>query len=229
MYDDLVHLSKLSEKSLIPRIDYNTVRDCSGEKMNETALVGKLFSMKFSDSISAAKLTYSEVKEAWISAILQNPSGYLKFRLNAFLYLLRSPWQSPYYIWHNGIDENEFGLVQKKNVLTVIMEKYVGWSSTLFPFFFKPYWWGIVLLILLISSYLTGKGHNDIKLVRTMMLSGGFYLLGYFFLTPVADFRFVYWTVVSINLAIVIFILHHMQHIERFFNHVGLKSMSKSS
>ena len=206
MVDDLVHLSIVENKSLLPMVDSRTVIECSQEEIGGTKLVGRLFCLITKPSYQAvAPIPYEEVKEAWVSAVTKNPFEYVKYRLNAYLYLLRDPSESPYIHTFTGISPNEMGLVQKDNVATVALKIYVNGSAHLAPFLFKPYWW-LILAVLLLCATLGMRGDRDsLTLIRVLLSSAILYMLSYIPLTPMADLRYVYWSMLAISLAVITF------------------------
>lgn len=206
MTDDLVHLSVVASKSLLPKVDFKTVIGCSQEVIGDTKLVGRLFCLVTKPSYQkVAPIPYDEVKEAWISAVKSNPYEYVKFRLNAYLYLLRNPSEKPYIYWFSGITPNEMGLAQKDNAATIVLKVYVNAMAHLAPFLFKPYWWLIIGLLFLCAT-LSMRGDKDsLTLIRILLTSAIFYMLSYLPLTPMADFRYVYWSTLAISLAAIKF------------------------
>ncbi|MDP1871617.1 MAG: hypothetical protein Q8K61_08300 [Gallionella sp.] len=206
MVDDLVHLSVVADKSLLPRVDEKTVMECAQEMIGDTKLVGRLFCLVTKLSYqNVAPIPYEEVKEAWLSAVAGNPLEYVRFRLNAYLYLLRDPFVKPYIYSFSGISVNDMGLVQNDNISTSVLKVYVRSVAHLAPFLFKPYWWLILVLLLLCAT--TGmQGDKDtLKLIRVLLASALLYMLSYIPLTPMADFRYIYWSTLAISLAAIKF------------------------
>jgi hypothetical protein len=206
MVDDLVHLSVAADKSLLPRVDFNTVKECSQEMIGGTKLVGRLFCLITKPSYQGvAPMPYEEVKEAWVSAVTSNPFAYVKFRLDAYLYLLRDPSERPYIYWFSGISPNEMGLTQKDNIATALLRSYVNGMTHLAPFLFKPYWWLTMALLFLCATLLMRGDKNSLTLIRVLLVSALLYMLSYIPLTPMADFRYVYWSTLAISLAAIKF------------------------
>jgi len=206
MVDDLVHLSIAADKSLLPRVDFKTVKECSQETIGETKLVGRLFCLSTKQSYqNVAPLPYEEVKEAWVAAISSNPFECLKFRFDAYLYLLRSPSEKPYIYLFSGVSPNEMGLTQKNNIATTVLKVYVNGMAYLAPFLFKPYWWLIIALLFLCATLVMRGDQDSLSLIRVLLVSALLYMLGYFPLAPMADFRYVYWSTLAISLAAIKF------------------------
>ena len=206
MIDDLVHLSVVAEKSLLPGVDEKTVKECSQETIGETKLVGRLFCLGNKSAYqNVAPIPYEDIKNAWISAVTNYPIECVKFRVNAYLYLLRGPFERPYIYTFSGISPNEMGLTQNNNILTVTLQGYVSGTAYLAPFLFKPYWWLIVVVLFLCATFFMQGDKGSLTLIRVLLVSALFYMLGYIPLAPMADFRYAYWTTLAISLAVITF------------------------
>ncbi|BBO99927.1 hypothetical protein [Sulfuriferula nivalis] len=203
MVDDLVHLSEVADKSLLPRIDYKTVKECSQETIGDTKLVGRLFCLITKPSYqNVAPIPYEEIKKAWVAAVKVYPLEYAQFRLNAYLYLLRDPSEKPYIYWFSGISTNEIGLVQNDNAATILLKGYVWSVAHLLPFLFKPYWWLTMASLFLCATFIMqGDDKDSLTLIRVLLISGLLYMFSYIPVTPMADFRYVYWSTLAISLA----------------------------
>lgn len=201
MLDDLVHLSVATDKNLFPRIDFETVKECSEEKIGHTKLIGRWFCLSKKPAFRDAALSYAEIKEAWVDAVLENPYECLKFRFDAYLYFLRNPFEKPYIYKFLVIAENDMGLSRKKNIATRFLDKYVKLARSAAPFLFKPYWWLIVGASFLCATLAMRGDQDSLKLIRVLLASALLYMLGYFPLAVMADFRYVYWSTIAISLA----------------------------
>ena len=219
MVDDLVHLSVASDKSLLSGVDFNTVKECSQETIGGTKLVGRLFCLINKPAYQeVAPIPFEGMKGEWVSAIANNPFEYVKFRLNAYLYLLRDPSERPYIYWFSGISPNDMGLTQKNNVATVILKAYVKGMSYLVPFSFKPYWWLLVSLLFLAATRCMNGDKDSLTLIRVLLTSAVLYMLSYIPLTPMADFRYVYWSTLAISLAAIKFLSSDLSFRFELFN-----------
>ncbi|MFN7709778.1 MAG: hypothetical protein ACK5O7_02290 [Holosporales bacterium] len=206
MIDDLSHLSMKNEKSLIPGIAYEDIEACSSQIIAETQLVGRHFCLSQKKSYQQNNPYENDLKKTWIRAILAHPIDYLKFRISAFSFLMRSPAEHPIYIWHPGIDVNDKGLKQHRNGATLLIEWYVKKAVKRAPFLFKPYWWLWFSLVLLLTTFLFQK-NPTIPITQALLSSSILYMLGYIPLTPMADFRYTYWSVLATSLATILFII----------------------
>ncbi len=216
MVDDLVHLSIVENKSLLPNVDFKTLKECSDEVIGDTKLVGRLFCLITKSSYKqVSPIPYDDVRQAWFSAIYNNPLESLKFRLQAYSYFLRSPFQDPYIYWFSGISENNMGLKQVNNLATNTLANYVKGVAHFAPFLFKPYWWLILNLLLICSTFFIKGDQNSLSILRSLLLSALLYMLGYIPLAPMADFRYVYWSTLAISLAGIKFFTSNL-HIDWF-------------
>lgn len=204
--DDLVYLSVKNNQSFLPGLNINELKVCASEEINQTRLVGRIFCSSTAIQENQQNLLNADLKKIWFSKVLEFPLEYFKFRMLAFGYLLRSPDSPPYYIWHPGIDDNSFGIKQVPNVLTITVEKYVKNSADFFPFFFKPYWWLLFSVFLLLASFKL-RTNKTKTTAQVLLVSSIFYILGYIPLTPMADFRYVYWSVLSTSFAFLILLI----------------------
>lgn len=206
MVDDLIHLSQIDGKSLLPQVDSITVKECSEEIIGGTKLVGRLFCLITKPRYQeVAPIPYEEIKREWFSALKTYPSEYIKFRLNAYFYLLRNPFEKPYIYWFSGISLNDMGLVKEENISTRILKVYVNGMAHLIPFVFKPYWWLITALLFLGATWKMHGDKDALKVIRVLLVSALLYMFSYIPLTPMADFRYIYWSSLAISLAAIKF------------------------
>lgn len=206
MTDDLSYLSAKSRKSYFPNVNIEEIYECSANEIGQNKYVGKSFCLSKQPSFINSNIDHFSIKASWISAVSNNVLDYVRFRLAAFSYLLRSPDTMPYYIWHPGIDENSYGFKKVPNGASLLAEEYVRGTASFLPFFFKPYWWLYVSVLFLIISFLF-LSTNVIVIIRCLLCSSIFYILGYLPVTPMADFRYIYWSVIASTLAAVIFVV----------------------
>lgn len=203
MVDDLAYLSVKKNKSFLPGVSINEIKECATIEIGQNKLVGRVFCLANQPSHKQTAPLNSDLKSIWLKNIIQNPIDYLQFRMAAFSYLLRKPTDAPYYIWHPGIDENDFGIKQVPNGLTLAAERFVKSSAAVAPFFFKPYWWLLSSLLLLILTSVLAKTKSVIT-TQALLISSIFYIIGYIPATPMADFRYIYWSVIATTISFVI-------------------------
>lgn len=201
MLDDLVHLSLREGRSLVPGVDMRQVQDCAARELGQTQLVGKFFCLRATPAGQAAAQS-PYLRAAWQAEVLHRPWDWLRFRLAAFAYLMRSPQQDPFYIWHPGVDENTQGIQLRPNAAMTGIQHWVQATAGALPVLFKPYGWlaldlaGLVLLAL--------AAGRAVQAARVLLASSALYILGYLPVTPMADFRYVYWSVLATSIAVML-------------------------
>jgi hypothetical protein len=206
LVDDLAYLSLTAKKSFIPGISFEDIQSCSIEEKGGNKLVGKITCLSKRESYIASNPLNAELKSIWAAEVIKQPFEYIGYRLAAFSYLLRSPDDEPYYIWHPGIIKNQMEIKQKKNGLTVLVDNLVHGAARVFPFVFKPYWWLWFSSLLLLTTFVTERNAST-RTIQALLVSSLLYILSYIPTTPMADFRYIYWSVIATTLAGVLFII----------------------
>ncbi|MDD3182578.1 MAG: hypothetical protein PHD48_07245 [Alphaproteobacteria bacterium] len=212
MIDDLTHLSVTTDQNYLPWVDLETTQFCSQQIIAEGKLVGRAFCQSekpFYEILS--KVPYDELKASWLTAVTTHPFAYITFRLRAFFYLLRSPFEAPYSYMFFAIYPNEAGWAPLCPPLVSIIKTYVRGAAFLAPFLFKPYWWLLVALVFMGATFRM-QGHKDtIHLIRVLLSSALLYIFSYIPVTPAADFRYIYWSTIAITLAAMIVLVSYYQ------------------
>jgi len=209
MVDDLSYLSLINKKSLIPGIPFSDIQDCAVQVVGQTKLIGRDFCLSKKESYLTNNPFKVDLTTIWVTQVVNAPIDYANFRLSAFAYLLRSPDTPPFYIWHPGIDENKMGIKQGRNGATILVEWLVQKTAEAIPFIFKPYWWLWLSFMLLLLTFSVHRNAST-STIQALLVSSIFYVLGYVPATPMADFRYVYWSVIATTLAtILIFLDRH--------------------
>jgi hypothetical protein len=204
MTDDLVHLSTITNKSLLPGVPIKTVTECSNDVIGGTKLTGRLFCLINKPTYQqVTPIPYDQLKQAWFHAISESPFEYIKFRLGAYLYLLRDPGKPPYIHAFFGTLSEHTRLHQEDNLATKLLKKYIYLSKNTLPFLFKPYWWLIIGLLFLVATWRMHGDKNALQLIRVLLVSALLYMFSYIPLTPMADLRYVFWGSLAISLAAV--------------------------
>lgn len=206
MVDDLVFLSIVKNESLIPGVGIEEIKQCATSEIGQNKLVGKVFCLSALPGYKQAAPLSADLKGIWLSSIFENPIDYLRFRIAAFSYLLRTPDDPPYYIWHPGIDENSFGLKQVPNGLTLLADRFVHEAAKAAPFLFKPYWWLMSSLVLLMMTFVVAKTKSVIT-AQALLVSAVFYISGYIPVTPMADFRYIYWSIIATTISFIVIVI----------------------
>lgn len=212
MVDDLFHLSLREGRSLMPGISFSDIQHCAGRVIGQNRLVGRSFCLAEGRNFSNGNpLNTPELSKIWLNAVASHPLRYLQFRTAAFVYLLRTAQDAPYYIWHPGIDANSLGLGQTNNTLTRVVHWWVDAWARQVPLLFKPFIWTILGIVVLTASLVQVRSKNS-NAALALSSSALLYILGYIPTTPMADFRYVYWSVLAISLAVVLVLIGRGNH-----------------
>lgn len=206
MVDDLAYLSIKNNESYLPGVEIDEIRECAALELGQNRLVGRVFCLSNQPSYKKANSLQSKLKSIWLAKIIAHPSDYLEFRMAAFSYLLRTPNDPPYYLWHPGIDENSLGFKKNPNGLTLVAEKAVKGTAVAAPFLFKPYWWLLSSLLLLGATFCMAPSQSVLA-AQALLASSIVYILGYLPVTPMADFRYVYWSVIATSLTFIVLLV----------------------
>lgn len=133
-----------------------------------------------------------EILSEWASVIPQRPWEYLKSRFAFFAYLLGLEGDV-FYAFHVGIDSNEWGL--KVSLADTWLHKSMRAVQEYFrnSLAFRGWFW-LGLSTLLIAGLLWRRPGS---LALYTALSGFLFTFTLLLLAPSADFRYLFWTVVS--------------------------------
>lgn len=205
--DDLTRISLERGQSLIPNVTLDEIKSCALTDSKEVKIFTNYFCLSELKSESGSVFFNYDLKYLWIEQIKQDPLNVLKLRINAFMIFLNS---KSYYIWHPGVDDNVFKIYKNENNINKIIKKIVFLTAKLVPFLFMPsFWlWLGVHLILISCAFSTS---SIVQVMRTLLISGVFYILGYLPITTAADFRFIYWSVIAISLAVLLFVINRKE------------------
>lgn len=201
--DDLSFLSLKEGHSLIPGVPLEQIQTCSTRTISATRLLARDVCLRSFGHEDPMYFMRSDRTAAWIAAIGRHPLSYLHFRLAAFGFLLRSPGEEPFYLWHDGVNTNKLGVIQQPGPATPVVAQFVDKTATTLPFLFKPYWWLCAGTVLLLGSALL-RTTTTVRSVQALLVSALLYALAYLPVTPMADFRYVYWSVVATTTAAVL-------------------------
>lgn len=198
MIDDLSYLSLKEQRSLLPGVKMEHIQACALHTISETRTLARDVCLQ--SFVEPGSLLSADLKPAWVSAIARNKFDYLVFRMNAFGFLLRSPDAKPFYYWHDGLVANKYGLIALQGDASRQVETAVEASAEALPFLFKPYWWLCAGIVLLAGSVLLSP-NRTVRTVQALLVSAILYTAAYFPVTPLADLRYVYWSMLATTLA----------------------------
>lgn len=205
LFDDLVHVSiDKNENLLSPLVsakDFVTLKSCNHLKKKVTGAafcLEKVFEM-------IHKERYQELVTRWKTVIPRNLDSYLSFRIRAFSFFLRSPTSPPYYPSEFRVPinppsfETEF---KEPSFPGNFIKFYTTRFSSVFRFFYKPYFWLVLSFGLIIFS-LRKRFPKEAILLSSSFL----YIFSYILVVPAADLRYTFFSsVISSTCLITIFI-----------------------
>ena len=218
--DDLTYFSLLEGRSLIPTVPLEHIKACALDSRGGFAGYAIDFCMRTITNRGDLDPKYvnNSLQKIWIQEIIQHPIAYLKLRLYMFNAILRAPGVEPYYVSNEGIVPNEFNIKASENFAVDARQALLRFVLTFFDFVYRYAFWLFIGLVQLI--YLNTQKrlpHKDLQIALTS--SGLLYLLPYFFLNA-TDYRYGFWTALSITVSIAI------SFIVRSFFHLPLKRSS---
>jgi hypothetical protein len=152
---------------------------------------------------------YDAIMHDWRNNLISNLDDYLRFRISIYKEIFLQDNASGY-VWHDGIDQpNLFGLRVIENEKETILERYVAFIEKDFGFLYRPYFWtGLAIIMIYLQSRSQIKKYQ--KLIYTLCASSILYTLSYVPLSAGVDYRYFYWSVVSIVIALLLFLLQRI-------------------
>jgi hypothetical protein len=199
-YDDLTYISIKNNQSFVPNHNLESVKNCAQFEIGQQKLVGKITCYAQKENLSEFEISNKIVNVAAIDKIITHLDDYFEYRLKTYRYFIRYGDYEPYYIWHPGILPNDFGLVYINNEIRDNFRKYIQRSAELSPYLFKPWIWQLIGLLLI--SWFLYFSKPQYKIFNFMIIAGVVYNFSYFFFTPLADFRYVYFQVLTSSIII---------------------------
>lgn len=210
MLFDLIGIAKNSGQLILPAIpdvpDQTTVIEhCYtplqwdaiahwAEKDNCNAIAVHYFK-KRDEGATNLNEARAELRKAWVSAILQHPSAYLKHRLAHFNYFINYLGHDEVYrpIYTTVLGFVDFG--DKQGPLTYKKDSPKFWNSFIHrhlenQLWFHPYVSLLILLFFYLSTLCTKDNFN--RTLNVVSFSGFVYLIGFLFVGVSADFRYSY-------------------------------------
>ena len=154
-----------------------------------------------------------EIRKAWMSAVFHHPLAYLTHRANVFRSFLRLGYVRPYGVYREDLP---FPPGNSKPLGISIFRRAFMYSilatTVVIPVLYKPYFW-LVLTFVLCTLIVNYQGDPRLRAAAsTLILSSFLYLLPLFFVLPVAEFRYAYWAVFALTMAVVIIVLDCLHH-----------------
>jgi hypothetical protein len=207
MFDDLQGLSAINKTSFFPPeagIGNDLVNKC------KNAIPGTAFCYIEHgwDKWEKRNDFYREVRSAWMAQVSNNPVDYAENRFKMFSRLLRSPSMSTSYVLFPAIVPNSFNIKQDRTVLTNVFIYYVLSSAETAPFLFKPYFWLALDISLLLFYCFFSDFRRATFPAFLLVVSSTLYILSYIPVTAAADIRYIYWSIVSTTVAVMLIVLN---------------------
>ena len=145
-------------------------------------------------------------RDAWVNAVKTHPLEYLRHRWNLFSGMLGLSGKACY-IYHEGFDWNPWGLRLSNNFLHRSFYKYVvsGFDPVLFWYSTHIgmalwFWLTLGILLALYTAYHRQKLRYTNE-ITALLSSSALFVAPYFLVSLACDYRYSWWSVVSIILA----------------------------
>jgi hypothetical protein len=140
-----------------------------------------------------------QITSLWISEMTGQVPGYLQYRLELFSKFLFEPR----YQYHPGIAANDLGLELSHPRLGRTLQTYVEGAARDLPVLFAGWFWLTLAVVLAVRP---GSGTFAMP-VRALGISAAAYVLGYFPILPVANYRYMYWSAIACTIGALLWLL----------------------
>ncbi|NJQ01707.1 hypothetical protein [Streptomyces zingiberis] len=195
--DDLVHVLSVDELRSAPvSADLRGRLATAARRCKDTGAVSDAYWACYPRSPRGLSPDADELRSLWLTEMPRHLPGYLSYRLQVFTRLLFATD----YRYHAGISGNDLGLKVSHPRLEDTLETYVTGSARSLPPLFAGWFWLAAALALTVRP---GDGRFA-RPVRALGVSAAAYVLGYFPVVPIADYRYVYWPALAVTLALVL-------------------------
>jgi hypothetical protein len=208
---DLAAMSVDRNEALFPehiREDANYSFETIRSRYNERSVSDLIFpNVPSPGDVPPLKLTndaaqVAELRKAWLDAIADDPSAYLRHRSKVFAQLigLSRSVTAPYVA--EGFASNPPEFRGSENVGYKILMRYFGAFRRPFTqtFFFRGVVW-IVLCVGLVCLALRRRLRDDWDLVIVLSVSSLLFMFAYFPTTPSTEFRYLFWPAIASAIA----------------------------
>ena len=147
---------------------------------------------------------YPALKQLYIKGIIEHPLRYTRYRSKAFLEFLNPTVDQSTCIWFSGVLSNPYGVTETPNGVTNALQGYTDFTFTNFGFLYKPYFWLLVSAAVIIAAVRKRKIYAHANLVILLASSGALYILGYWPMVIGNDYRYIYWSVISLSMCCIL-------------------------
>ena len=144
-----------------------------------------------------------ELKAHWLKAVTTHKLIYLKHRWNVFSSLTGFNTQEVYkaFLPVDGYNPREFR--RERGIVNHSLNAYFFYCSR--SILFRGFFW-LMISVALIYFAVRVRLRGDMGAVLALATSGFLYTAGYFFYTPSSEFRYIWWTVLSTMVALLLFV-----------------------
>ncbi|RBL85858.1 hypothetical protein DDE05_14120 [Streptomyces cavourensis] len=140
----------------------------------------------------------AKIGREWISAILSHPLAYIKHRNAVFREYIGLHNHEVFYVTHGSIDENQLGVsftptAFKSRVVSELWESRLTWTARAYIYYL------VATIACLAALIMRAKSYRREWMV--FYVSGLFYVLPMYVLSPAADLRYNFWAVAAACMA----------------------------
>lgn len=140
----------------------------------------------------------SQIGREWISAIISHPLAYIQHRNAVFREFIGLHNHEVFYVTHGNIDENKLGVAFtptafKSRVVSELWESRLTWMARAYIYYL------VATLACLAALVMRAKHYRREWMV--FYVSGLFYVLPMYVLSPAADLRYNFWAVAAACMA----------------------------
>jgi hypothetical protein len=146
--------------------------------------------------ITTKQGNFQELVRVWAEAIAAHPGAYLQRRWDAIAAILQI--RGINYPFHTGIDPNDMGI---QFVRTPAYEWLTHWLYKTQGFFFRGWLFGCLAIVIVITGVWYRRWSSVV-----VCSSGLLYVATYLVVSTGADFRYIWWLIVSTLLGALLFL-----------------------
>ncbi|MFE9023823.1 hypothetical protein ACFYNL_35365 [Streptomyces sp. NPDC007808] len=197
MIDDLVHVLTAEElrSADVPR-DLRNRLVAAAEKCERTGTLSDAYWACYERPAAGLTEDSDRIRSLWLREMSAHVPEYLQYRQRLFAALLFETG----YPYHPGVSSNDLGIEVTHPWLEDTLDAYVnGVVADLRPLF-RGWFWLAVALVLAVRP---GRGAFHLP-IRALGISSAAYVLGYLFIVPATNYRYVYWPALACTLGLVL-------------------------
>jgi hypothetical protein len=203
MLDDIVHVASANDlqsytknNKLLAQTLIEVQQKCSDGDVRFNSFIA---CTNAEQKTTISEREYKALFGIWMRTIVSQPAEYLAYRLEVFSNFLIVP-KSHAFIWQNDVSPNTLNIGTEVGSLGRITKLYVvDFTYEHFSFVFQPWFW---LLFGMAGMRYSRKAKGDIaKVGRVLFYSGVLYIVCYLPIAVALDYRYTYWSTISITVA----------------------------